>query len=93
MPREAIEIERMMILLKVSEAETCSDKVGTNMKKAYGIAAHAIFRIRSLTRPRCRIGSRVKFRVENVSRRAAKRDTVRLPASKELDRKHFRRLT
>lgn len=85
----------MMIPLKVSEAETCGDKVGTNMKKAYRIAAHAIFRIRSLARPRCRIGSRaaVKFRVENVSRRAAKRDTVRLPASKELDRKHFRRLT
>lgn len=85
-----------MILLKVIlETETCNDKVGTNMKKPYRIAAHAIFRIRSLTWPRCRIGSRaaVKFSVENVSRRAAKRDTVRLPASKELDRKHFRRLT
>jgi len=66
-----------------------------NMKKAYRIAAHAIFRIRPLVQTRCRIGSRaaVKFRVENVSRCARKRDTVRLPASKKLDRKHFRRLT
>lgn len=84
----------MMIYPKVSKAGTCNDKVGTNMKKAHRIAAHAIFRIRSLARPRCRIGScaAVKFRVENVSRRAAKRDTIRLPASKEPDRKHFRRL-
>ena len=66
-----------------------------NVKKAYRTAAHAIFRIRPLAQPRCRIGSHaaVKFRVENVSRRATKRDTIRLPASKKLDRKHFRRLT
>ena len=65
-----------------------------NMKKAYRIAAHAILRIRP-AQPFCRIGSRaaVKFRVENVSRRVRKRDTVRLPASKKLDRKHFRCLT
>jgi len=83
-----------MMILKVLEAETCSDKVDANMKKAYRITTHAIFRIRSLAQPRYRIGSRaaVKFRVENVSRHAAKRDTVRLPTSKELGRKHFKRL-